>query len=100
MNSAPHEVVDYFNTNWHVIRKEWVLGLKFGPSSFLNFTNYRLESINGILKQVIGRHTLLEEFVEHFFIILTALRTERDHKAALTFQKVKVYPFQADSPDY
>ena len=99
MNSAPHEVVDYFNTNWHVIRKEWVLGLKFGPSSFLNSTNNRLESIDGKLKQVIGRHTSLEEFVEHFFIILTALRTERDHKAALTFQKVKVYPFQADSPE-
>ena len=37
-NDAPREVVDYFNTNWHGIRKEWVLGLKFGPSSFLNST--------------------------------------------------------------
>ena len=98
-NDAPREVVDYFNTNWHVIRKEWVLGLKFGPSSFLNSTNNRLESINGKLKQVISRNSSLEEFVEHFFIILTALRTERDHRAALTFQKVKVYPFQVDSPE-
>lgn len=98
-NDAPREVVDYFNTNWHGIRKEWVLGLKFGPSSFLNSTNNRLESINGKLKQVISRHSSLEEFIEHFFIIFTALRTERDHKAALIFQKVKVYPFQIDSPE-
>ena len=32
-------------------------------------------------------------------MILTALRTERDHRAALTFQKVKVYPFKVDSPE-
>ena len=98
-NDVPREVVDYFNTNWHEIRKEWVLGLKFGPSSFLNSTNNHLESINGKLKQVIGRHSSLEEFVEHFFTILTPLRTERDHRAALTFQKVKVYPFEVDSPE-
>ena len=52
---APQEVVDYFNTNWHSIRSEWVFGLKFGSGSFLNSTNNRLESINGKLKQVIGR---------------------------------------------
>ena len=34
-----------------------------------------------------------------FFIILTALRTERDHKAALMFQKVKIHPFPASSPE-
>ena len=64
-----------------------------GLSSFLKSTNNHLESSNGKLKGVIGRHSSLEEFVEHFFIILTALRTEQDHSAALTFQKVKIYPF-------
>ena len=75
------------------------MGLKFGCGSFLNSTNNRLESVNGKLKQVITRHSSLEEFIEHFFIILTALRTERDHKAALIFQKVKVSPYSADSPE-
>ena len=98
-NDAPREVVIYFNTNWHPIRSEWVLGMKFICGSFLNSTNNRLESINGKLKQVISKHSSLEDFVQHFFIILTALRTERDHKAALMFQKVKIHPFPASSPE-
>ena len=55
---------------------------------FLNSTNNRLESINGKLKQVITHHNSLEDFVTNFFVILTALRTERDHKVAVMFQKV------------
>ena len=47
---------------------------------------------------MVNRHSSLEEFIERFFVILTALRTEHDHKAALVFQKVKVSPFQDDSP--
>ncbi len=84
--SAPREVVLYFDENWHSIRDEWVLGMKSNCGNFLNFTNNRLESINGKLKQVINRHSSLEEFVDRFFVILTALRTERDRKAAVVFQ--------------
>ena len=98
-NDAPREVVKYFNANWHPIRNEWVLGMKFVGGSFLNSTNNRLESINGKLKQVISKNSSLEEFIEQFFIILTALRTERDHKAAIMYQKVKVHPFPANSPE-
>ena len=96
-------MVNYFNDNWHPIRNEWVLGwvlgMKSNCGSFLNFTNNRLESINGKLKQVLNLYSSLEEFIDRFFIILTALRTERDHKAALMFQKVKVIPFSEDSPE-
>ena len=60
---------------------------------------YRLESINGKLKQVIDYHSSLEEFIHNFFVILTSLRSERDHKAAIQFQKVKVHPFSASSPE-
>jgi len=76
-----------------------VLGMKSCCGNFLNFTNNRLESINGKLKQVINCHSSLEEFIERFFIILTALRTERDHKAAIMFQKIKVNPLRDDSPE-
>ena len=38
---------------------------------FLNFTNNRLESINGKLKQVISCQSSLAEFVLKFFVILT-----------------------------
>ena len=95
---APQVVLEYFEENWHGIRDEWVLGMKSNCGNFLNFTNNRSESINGKLKQVINRHSSLEEFLERFFVILTALRTERDHKAALLFQKVRVSPFRDDSP--
>ena len=97
---VPREVVTYYDTNWHNIRNEWVLGLKFTSGNFLNSTNNRLESIYGKLKQVITKHSTLEDFVSHFFIVLNALRVERDHKAALIFQKVKVSPFPVDSCEY
>ena len=67
--------------------------------SVLNSTNNRLESINGKLKPVISKHTSLEDSVQHFFIIATALMTERDHKAALTFQKVKIHSHPASSSE-
>ena len=98
-NSCPKTVVDYFNDNWHPIKEEWVMGFKAACGSFLNFTNNRLESINGKLKQVISCRSTLEEFIMKFFVILTSLRTERDHKAALMFQKVKVRPFSKDTPE-
>ena len=53
--SAPKEVVRYYDENWHSIRSEWVLGMKSSCGKFLNFTNNRLECINGKLKQVINR---------------------------------------------
>ena len=62
-------------------------------------TNNRLESVNGKLKQVISCHSSLEEFILKFFIILTSLRTERDHSAAIAVQKVKVHHFSSDSPE-
>lgn len=96
---VPKQVVQYFNESWHPIRSEWVMGLQSSCGNFLNSTNNRLESINGKLKQVINRHSSLEDFVDKFFVILTALRTERDHRAALMFQKVKVCPFASDSSE-
>lgn len=96
---APKEVIAYFNKNWHPIKDEWVLGMKSDCGSFLNFTNNRLESLNGKLKQVIDRHSSLEDFIDKFFITLSALRRERDHKVATMFQKVKVSCFNDDSPE-
>ena len=94
--AAPKEVLEYFNEGWHSIRDEWVLGLKSAHGSFLNATNNRLESINGKLKQVINYHSTLEDFIDNFFV---ALRTERDHRAAVQFQKVKVHAFQEGSAE-
>ena len=70
--------------------------MKSDCGSFLTFTNNRLESLNGKLKQVIDRHSSLEDFMD---ITLNALRRERDHKVANMFQKVKVSCFNDDSPE-
>ena len=72
--SAPKAVVDYFNESWHPIRSKWVLGMKSSCGNVLNFTNIRLECIDGKLKQVVSRRSSLEEFVEKFFIILICRR--------------------------
>ena len=96
---AQKQVVKYVSENWHPIKDEWVMGLKASCGSFLNTTNNRLESINGKLKQVISRHSSLEDFISSFFVILTALRTERDHKAVLMFQKVVAHPFPNGSAE-
>ena len=88
--SAPSTVVQYFQQQWHPIKEQWTMGMKYATGNFLNSTNNRLECINGKLKSVISRYSSLEEFVEKFFLILRVLRAERDHKAALVAQKVPV----------
>ena len=97
--SAPKQVIEYFNNSWRDIKSEWVLHYKAVSGSFLNSTNNRLESLNGKLKQVINRHSSLEAFVSKFFITVSALRGERNHKAAIMFQKVRVQVFDDGSPE-
>ena len=52
-DSAPEEVFEYFNVNWHPIKEQWVMGLAFGFGKLLNTTNNRVESFNSKLKSVI-----------------------------------------------
>ena len=87
---APPIVISYFNAQWHSIRKQWTMGMKYKTGNFLNCTNNRLECINQKLKSVITLYSSLEEFIDKFFLILRVLRSERDHKAALVVQKVQV----------
>ena len=88
--SAPKSVKEYFDAEWHPIKEQWTMGMKFSSGNFLNSTNNRLECINSKLKSVISRHSSLEEFIENFFLILRSMRTERNYKAALVVQKVPV----------
>ena len=48
---------------------------------------------------MINHHSSLQEFIDKFFIILQSLQTERDHKAALTFHKTKVFLFSENSDE-
>ena len=48
--NAPCSVLNYFNEQWHSIRDQWSMGLKYTTGNFFNTTNNRLESINAKLK--------------------------------------------------
>ena len=50
---APTTVISYFDKQWHPIRNQWVMGMKYKSGNFLNGTNNRLECINQKLKSVI-----------------------------------------------
>jgi len=92
--SVPQSIRTYYDANWHNIKEQWVLGLKFVSGNFLNRTNNRLKNFNGKLKIVIDPHSSLENFLDKFYVVLTCMRNERSHKAAILMQKVKLtsYP--------
>lgn len=49
-------VIDYYNTNWHSIRHEWVECFKGVNFTLGKTTNNRLENINGKIKTVCARY--------------------------------------------
>ena len=97
--TSPQAVKTYFDKNWHPIREEWVMGYKFSTGNFLNATNNRLESLNGKLKQVISKFSSMEDFIKQFFVVLAVLRNERSYRAVYSYQKARVLPYAADSPE-
>ena len=96
---ASISVQSYFEKNWNPLHSEWVLGDKARSGNFLNTTNNRVESFNGKLKSVIQKYSSLEEFLDRFFSLVGTLRVERDHKAAIHFQKTKVVTYVEGSPE-
>ena len=99
LDNAPASVKNYFENNWHPIRDEWVIGYMSSSGNFLNRTNNRLESLNGKLKQVITKHSSLENFINEFFIILSVMRNERGYRAVYNTQKKKVQIYPPKSPE-
>ncbi|XP_014674333.1 PREDICTED: uncharacterized protein LOC106814532 [Priapulus caudatus] len=79
--TSPKSVVDYFNKNWHAIRKEWADGLKNGVCHFQNRTNNRLESTNQKIKSVVSRYSGIKQFFIDLMKCIKCLKTERDHRA-------------------
>ena len=81
------EVIDYFDTNWHGIKEQWVEGLKRESCHYLNSTNNRLECINQKIKSVVSKHSPVLNFFEDLMKCLDSLALERDHRAAMIFKK-------------
>ena len=70
--------------------------------NYLNRTNNRVESINQKLKKVISKFSNIVTFFEDLMRVVSSLRMERDHKAIVVFQKVKLnlYGNNQDLMDY
>ena len=97
LKNAPQRVVEYFDSNWHAIRQEWVEGLKNASCNFMNRTNNRVESINQKLKSVISRYSGVTQFFQDLMKCLNTLKVERDHRALEVTVKRRVVPFSPDS---
>lgn len=63
---APKEIVTYFDTYWHNLRREWT---DYGMTlkNLGNLTNNRLESLNAKLKAIIKKMNSLMDFLIKFF---------------------------------
>lgn len=65
--------------------------------NFLNVTNNRLECLNAKLKQIIRKHSCLEEFVECLFKALDSFKLERESKSAFSLYKRPTNLFKKSS---
>ena len=83
-------VIEYYDQNWHGIRSQWVEGLKHDCCHYLNSTNNRLESLNQKIKSVVSRYSNILIFFQQLMKCLHSLSIERDHRAAIVFQKTPV----------
>ena len=69
-NSGLQTVIDYYNTNWHPIRHEWVECFKGANFTLGEKTNNRLECINSKIKSVCTKYASLSTFFTQFFRFL------------------------------
>ena len=83
-------VTEYFESNWHPIRHEWVACF-ITSFNFNTRTNNRLESINQKIKSVCSAFSDLQTFFRDFQAILSCLRIERDHKVLNCTSKVSIF---------
>ena len=93
VETCPPSLTTYYNSNWHVIRNEWVECFKSFSFTLGERTNNRLENINGKIKSVCSRHASLSKFFDHIFAVLSTLRNERDHNTTMALVKNPVATF-------
>ena len=85
--TAIKSVIDYYNTNWHTIRSEWVEGLKHRQFSLNIRTNNKLESTFQKLKAVVSSRMHLKELIDALMGLINTLRNECDHRVVSMYQR-------------
>ena len=97
---VPDRMKDYYNSNWHGIRDEWVEGLKYLSMNFGTQTNNRIESFFSHLKKSIVMRGSLKEFFERYMVCLTTLRTEHSHHLLNGLHKQPTKPVTDEELQY
>ena len=92
-------VINYYNTNWHIIRHEWVEAYKSFSFTLGERTKNRLESINGKIKSVCSRYASLSRFFDQFMSLMETLRNERNHDAIMVLVKKPIISPDIPEPD-
>ena len=75
-----HLIQEYFDKNWHQIRKEWVQGLKNQDMNLSSNTNNRIKSFFQKLKSCVSPRDSMKNFISKFLGLVETLRTERRFK--------------------
>lgn len=94
------KVNKYFKECWDPIRHEWVAGLKERHLTLGDTTNNRLESINAKIKSVCSANACLQNFFKDFHTYLASMRTERRHRALMSFIKIPTNPVPVELVPY
>ena len=91
VKEAPATVVTYFNKNWHVIKKEWVRGLK--SFHLQNDTTNRVESFFSHLKKYFHPRSTLKDMIGGLLNCIEALRSERRYRQARLMNRLRTAAF-------
>ena len=67
-SSGLKSVIQYYDTNWHPIRHQWVEAFKRHTFTLNTKTNKHLESINTKVKSVCSKYASLSAFLISFFL--------------------------------
>lgn len=100
LKKLPQLIMDYFNKNWHECRTEWPISNNYLRHSFGNDTNNRLELLNAKIKKDLDRFMSLKGFVKNFLTFTDRFHRERDHKAAASYQKTKIFNYHENTPEF
>ena len=69
LGSGLRSVIDYYSSNWHPIRHQWVECFKGANLTMGEKTNNRLECINSKIKSVCSKYASLTTFFDQFFLL-------------------------------
>ena len=97
--SGLKSVIEYYDTNWHLIHHRWMECFKGANFTVGVSINNCLESINAKIKSVCTKYANLTAFFYQFYVVLACLRNERDHSALMTMAKKPVLAFSPESPE-